>query len=318
MGLFQELRDFLPGLIDRLSMASKPEVHHVRYADGTESEGVHAGMMMLRVDRDGGYYDWIPAPRPEAIPAMTEHVIAHHFDDLDSFAAYLLGSDDRAVFVRCVGDGDHIEAIAMNELEPEGGSLLLVAPRHPVFLKWRRAVTPAGIVDLSHSDLADLLLDNAEDLAQPVIAKMLAHFRAARSIEYAADLDTGSEMGVRVSWSGRGAGDPKTTDAKVPREFTAHLPAYTAIWEPGSESKHEAKFRLRVIPPRGSDGGAQPTFRLSWTNLAEFELEAAQAVQEAIKASIGEDISVYLGRPGAKHYVIPRKRTPLEPHTAGE
>jgi hypothetical protein len=120
-------------------------------------------------------------------------------------------------------------------------------------------------------------------------------------VEYDADLGDSGSDGVKVRWKGRGGREGATSDLAIPREFTASIPAYTGAWEPGLEPRHEATFRLRVLPP---EDDAPPKFRLLWVNHADFELAAARALVARVREVMG-DRPVYAGRPQSKRVVLP-------------
>lgn len=305
MGWLSELATAIKQTHLTISGLLAPEQIAVEYPAGSPSEGVVAGRFLKCYDENGAKYEWQQHPVPDSFPVHAELVINHEFEDLASLFEYM-GDGDRDIFVHAV-DGEPMQVVAMSDFNPEDGSLSLSLRRHPSYLRWFSALK-GGQVDLTHIQLADLLIDNQEDLANKDLASYVAQFRAAKRVDYTADLDAAGSFGVMVTWQGGTVSDPKSTPAKIPREFEARIPAYVGAWEPGAERHHMARFRLRVVPKRQQDGEVAPTFRLIWTNYAEYELEAAQAVRTAIEEMFeGNSASVYLGVPHAERFFIPKK-----------
>lgn len=302
MSIVSEIVTALQSFKDQALKASMPTQIVVPYPPGTPAAGVEAGRFLLRLESGDHHYQWEPAPLIQAsTQAIAENIITHAFLDLESFVRWLPDAG-ASVFLEAQ-PFSQAALRALNEGAPERGAQTMLFQRHPSWLRWSFGAGQGAHKDLTHVQIADLLLDNAEDLTQKEIAKMFAVFRAARTVEYVGDHDTGAAMGVRVNWKGGSAAE--TVDAAVPREFTASIPAFTGAWAPGKEPHHEARFRVRVIPPRGEGPDAQPKFRILWLDAQDFELDAAAALKDAVAKAFGSKAPVYLGTPHAQHFVMP-------------
>lgn len=296
--ILQNFRSFALDLRELVTPAEIPSF----YPKGHPSEGSLAGRYLLQRQAHGAAkYDFAASPMAvDRTEARAEIEIAHAFDELDSFVRFVSDHPKAIAFVHA----ERMEVARLSALldhdRPEMGMVSMPFRRHPAWVRWNTGAGDGSKShDLTHVEFADLLLDNAEDLLERALAQYFAKFRAARTVDYVADHDTGSEMGVRLTWSAA-----KSTDAKVPRDIEANIPAFVGAWSPGAEPSHLAKFRLRVIPPREA-GEAQPTFRILWVNAHDYELEAAGSVYRAVVGAFAGKIPTYLGTPSARRFVIP-------------
>lgn len=308
MSLFGDVSGVVKSAIGYVEGARMPHEIVVNYPEGSQARGAEAGRFLLKRASDGAHYVWSETPREYERPLVTADVeINHTFLDLGSLLSFLEAEGDpapgddagtKAIFIYGQPFGCRSLSALLDDLNPQEGSLSLAFQRHPAWVRWSNIVGHGQHKDLDHLSLADLLLDNAEDLEEPTLAQYLAQFRSAKSIEYSADHDTGAAQGLMVRWSGR-AGADKTTEAKVPREFAANISAYVGAWPPGEEPTHRAMFRLRVIPPKGE--AVTPTFRLTWVNALDYENEAASVLASAVRSKT--TLPVYLGEPNVRRYV---------------
>lgn len=290
------------------------------FPQGTLGQGMQRGRFLFKREANGaGGYELVQDERdlePEELQA--ELVLGHKFGDLDSLNEWLRtrGVTPEAFITGGAFEQQRIK-VPIDPWHPECGTVEFPVTRHPAWAAWTQFFKPAlGVkgltVDLDHVSLADLLLDNAEDLIEPMIAKVIASFRAARTVKYNADLDSLTGFGIQVEWKGSSGGNgegAKRGDVQVPREFSAKIPVFAGIWKPGEEAKHEMKLRLRVMAPR--DGGkddAAPVFRLTWFNAPEMELEALGSLRHQARAMLGG--AVFVGEPSAKRHINVPGMTP--------
>jgi len=303
--MLSEVIEKVRGAIEAFAQTKMPPSIDVKYPASSPMAGTAAGkLVLMRVD-GGSRYDWRPAPSLDELPAfeaVAELVIKHSFTDLADFARYLEEASMMSVFARFT-DFRASAVIAVDEANPQKGACNMVVRRHPAFSRWVAGAGTGQHVDMSHRELAELVLDNREDLDQPELATHLAAFRACRSVTFDADYGDAGHESVKVQWKGSGGKEGPTTDLSVPREFEAAFPAFTGAWSPGDEPRHVAIFRLRVLPPKGDDA---PMFRITWINAADYELAASQALNERIKEVFGED-RVFAGSPESHRYVLPGK-----------
>jgi hypothetical protein len=299
MSWAKDFFDGLRALAEAVQVARQPHEIVIRYPSGSAGHGAEAGRFLLRHSEESTDYEWKATPREIGrYEAMSELVVNHRFLSLDSFGRFLNQYAAPAIFLGPDKGTLSMEIIGLLEPEhPERGHICLDIPRHPVFKRWSRVTGFGEMKDLDHLALADLLIDNQEDLVEPLLARVVSSFRGARQIDYSADLDTSHSMGVRVTWRGSPQGDPKSTDAQLPRTFSARIPAFTGGWPPGEEPKHEAIFRLRVVAPKE---GAAPIFRVMWLNAAEYELEATRALEDLVQGHF--KAPVYAGTASITRY----------------
>jgi hypothetical protein len=240
------------------------------------------------IDADGNAaFEYVETPAARALPSpfspRAEHVTEHRYASLESFARDAKGRVwlDGALFA------NH-EAVILDEGRPELGSFRLPLARHPAFTRWSALGTGLPI-EISHTDLANLLLDNREDLAVPTQAAEFGAMLVTNSFEIDDD-------GERISFAVKTG---KRTEQGMPRVVTASFPAFIGAWPPGDEPKFEARFRVR--PYRTRTGAA---FRVIWINAADYEQAARASLLDAVRSALPECV-VLLGHPDARHFVIP-------------
>lgn len=260
------------------------------------------GRYLLR--RHGEDVHYIVSHEDDPRPARAGLVEHHAFDDVASLRDW--APNEITVFVAAPRfEAATVRGLALDE--PQRGTATCSVARHPAWLRWSRALDPRRQhTDLSHVELADLLLDSQEELVEPMLAKQIAQFHAVRTVEYDADLAEGASQGVRVAWAGKGGQRGAEGAVAVPRTFEARIPAYSGAWEPGEEPRHLARFRVRVGP--GDDSGA-PKFRVSWADAFAFEQEAADALLGRVR-ELMDDHPVYRGVPKAEAFVLPPRPEP--------
>ncbi len=305
--MIDELIQGARALIGAIADAKLPPVIEETYAPGSAAAGTPRGRWTLRRDAEGAVsYAYSAADRAYSHQqAVAELEVGHVFDDLASLVAFARGREpDPEVFVHTRPFEPAAVKMVLNPVAPELGGCMLTINRHPAWVRWAAKTGRGTAVDLTHVELADLLLDNAEDLEQPAIAKVIAAFRSARTVAYDADLDAGGSMGVKVTWSS--GSTAKSGDVAVPREFAARFPAYFGVHAPGDEPVHvvhRALFRLRVMPPKNPEQSSAPLFRVLWVNALDYELAAATAMHERIDSAF-EHAEVYRGTPGVTHRIL--------------
>lgn len=311
MNLVQSIVDGVEKLVAGVSLLRMPAVIEVKYPSGHPAKGEDAGRFLLERGEDGISYKWQQAPYSlMRHPAIADVVTRHEFTNLDSLVAYLATwhappsrDASKAVFVHGSRFASQRVTALLDEPHPEVGSVSLEVHRHPAWVRWSKAAGNGEAKDLDHVALADLLLDNAEDLVEPMLAQALAKFRAAQEIEHTSDQDSAGSMGVKLTWkTGVGTGsDSKSSDARVPREFVANIPAFVGAWAPGKEPRHEARFRLRVVPPKNKD--AMPLFRIIWLNAPDYDQAAREALHEQVEGVFEGAAPVYSGSPVVERFV---------------
>jgi len=286
------MKDLIRSLFDRLPFLGAPYIV-------TDPHG--PGHFLLTQDKDGLRYVHAGTPKPEPAPAKL--VRKHRFISLDDLAAYSCGDIETVLSVAFVATSSFVGAavVVLYEDHPEMGARDMVVDRHPAWQRWSAGAGKGEHRDLTHHQLADLLLDNQEDLDQAALAPLVAQFRAAKVITYDADLGSNGHVGVKATFKGTGGKGGTTTDVELPREFMAHIPAYSGAWTPGHEPRHVARFRLRVMPPSGE--GAEPVFRLIWVNAKDYELEAARALVFHVRETL-KPIPTYSGSPSCSRYFL--------------
>lgn len=281
----EKLIGIVRGLYEAALAARSPHEILVKYPEGSAAAGTLAGRYLLKRDAAGTLeYGFAPAKRsitPE--PAFAELVQEHEFRDLESLHEYLSRRGaEHSVFVH----GEPFRPYEVESLDvdtPEAGVVTMPVRRHPTWARWARVAGIGEHVDLTHEQLADLLIDNAEDLHDPMLARVVAQFRGARKVEYDANLEQ--------------------SNAQLPREFAASVPAFIGAWDPGSEPRHTAIYRLRVLAPKGES--ATPMFRILWVNALDYEIAAAAALRERVLEMLTGH-AVYIGKASSKHYISPR------------
>jgi hypothetical protein len=266
--------------------------------------GMPAGMLTLkRGENSKTEYVVTNLPTVDLYQAVAQVVSDHKLRDLTDLASYLTASAEFAGMSVWVDDVAFGEATirVVNVDHPERGKLTMAVKRHPSWVRWSKVVNPNNLyTDLSHAQVADLVLDGQEDLKDPKAAYALCKFRGVRSVEYDADLGDSGHEAVRVTFKGTNGAK---ADLGVPRELELLLPAYAGAWDPGEEPRHLALIRLRVVPPK--DDGA-PTFRLSWADAPAYELTAARALVDRTRDVLGKLVPVYQGTPSSARYVLPK------------
>lgn len=292
-----------------LAQMQRPTVIAVDYPSTSQFAGAEAGQLVRVEDGPGqAKYSWVPAPlSPPGVPEMrAELVYRHCFAELFSFARFAAAMSDELALdpVHVFVGAKPFEPAGLQAFcarRPEAGTVTGSIARHPSFLRWLAGVGSGNAKDLTHEQLADLLVDNQEDLDERELAAVIKQFRAAKTVEYDADLDAAGSIGLRTTWKGN-----SKAEVHLPREFGATFPAYSGAWAAGDEPKHSARFRLRLVPPKGD--AVVPTFRVIWVNALDFELEAARVLAAAVQEAVHE-LPVYLGAPSIQHFVLPTAAT---------
>lgn len=292
----------------------QPEIT-VAWSKAGHGEAEAAGRFLLERAGDGAIryvYHADPVLKgDELIRAAAELVVEHRFADLESLRSWLTGhrlvTDRSVAFVHGAAFEPHELTVMLDEDHPEVGLVEFFIVRHPAWERWFRGAGGGEAIDLTHHELADLLLDNREDLDEPAVASVVAQFRSAKTVTYDGDLGDNGHEGVLVQWKGSGGQAGATSEVALPREFTATLPAWSGPWAPGEEPRHLARFRLRVLPPAADAPTSSPTFRLLWVNALDYELEAKRALLTRCQASLDGLVGrVVAGRPLAHRFVTPR------------
>lgn len=310
MTLIQQLIGAARGLALTLVEAKLPHEIPIAYPPGSPGEGAPAGRFLLQRTAEGAQYVWAGAPAAyKAQPAIAELVVDHKLTDLTSLSRYLTDHEavaESEVFVSAPPSQPANLRMVLDAEQPELGGASVVVPRHPAWQAWAapfgRAASAAP-VDLTHEQLADLLMDNAEDLVEPALAALLSRFRSAVKIEQDVSLDSEGSSGLRIEFAGRSS--VEGAPAKLPRTFAALFPAHTGAWPAGEEPKLRAEFRLRVLPPKKGAESPMPTFRLTWTNAAAYELAAARLLEARVMEVIEPPTRVYLGVADIQHVLLP-------------
>ena len=298
-----ETIDALAGHVKQLVGLQRPTTIPVFYGPGSPFEG-HGVGHLVRHTNEEGHESYALERYPRGVdpePQVAEHSFSHSFDDLDSLTEWvgeaISAGGERSLFVE-TPIFNRALVTCLDEHRPELGKVHATIDRHPAWRRWSEGAGRGEHIDLTHLELADLLVDNVEDLDDPTIASIVKAFRAAKTVEYDADLDEVGAIGLRTTWKGN-----SKADVSVPREFTASFPAFSGAWDPGAEPKFRAAFRLRLVPPKGE--ATAPTFRILWVNAREYELSAARALKARV-VELAEGVPVYLGRADAKHFAIPQ------------
>lgn len=323
MSLIESLVGAAKGLVTAIAEAKLPHEVLETYPETSQASGARYGRYLLARTEKGFEYRLTSPAAFEPEEARAELVLGHAFSHLSSLADFLVGFSGALdgipvaeAYLSFVGGVANVHCLT-NPDRPEEGRLGLVFDRHPAWHRWSR-VGPGfaeGLhADLSHVQIADLLLDNAEDLDEPLIAKHLSSLRAARQVEYDANLSGGGSMGVKTIF-----GLDRASETQIPREFTARFPAFTGAWWPTGDEladvedadaagrtadpAFQARFRLRVMPPKD---GASPIFRLIWINARDYEHQARLALGARCREVLKDVARVYLGTPSVHRYILPK------------
>jgi hypothetical protein len=287
-----------------IALSRLPHELPVDYAPGSVGAGTRAGRFLLAREGANVKYQYQAEPTLKALEeARCEHQIGHTFTELSSIAQYMLPQLDAQGWLSTKPFERATLQVVLEELAPERGFGVLDIQRHPRWLRWAEAFGTGELRDIGHHLLADTVLDNREDLEEPMIAKQLAQFRAVRKVEYDADLGDGGHEAVRATWKGTGGAPGPQGAIEIPREFTAFVPAWTGPWTPGDEPLHKAVFRLRVLPPE-ADG--PPKFRVAWVNALDFEIEATRTLFTRVAVELAPR-PLFAGHPLMKHFVVPTR-----------
>ncbi len=299
--MVEEFVKLIRGAIESVRQAEMPHEIEVKYPDTSPFAGTTAGRYLLERTEAGSSYMWHPEARltPQPEPEFAELVTHHRLGDVEDIVGWLDQRPDE-VFVD-VPVADAATIVAVDQEQPQRGSVTVRVGRHPAWVRWARVAGYGDAKDITHEQLADLVLDNREDLEEPAVAQYLAAFRAVKSVEYDADLGDARSESVRVTYKGR---DGAQGDLSIPRCITAKLPAFTGAWPAGEEPRYVAEFRLRVLPPpRGSDDPT-PRFRILWVNAPDFELQAARGLVARVRELMGER-KVFRGVPDCARFACP-------------
>lgn len=244
--------------------------------------------LVLEQSKEGQRYVLPPVPQPRLCqPLFRAAHILGGFEALKAWQVWGLPLEDGTRqppdSVWLSAKTGHAVVRAPFSRVPEEGAAQLELDVSPEWSRWAKVVGSTAPVDLDHEALAELLLDNEEDLEEPALAKVAAQFRGVRSVTYDADLQGQGHVGVRVEFSGKGGAG----NVALPREFQANLRGYFEAWPDGGAPRRPARFRLRVVPPK-KDGG--PVFRLYWLNLPEFEAAALDDLEARVREVYGDKV----------------------------
>jgi len=301
--MLSEIIQHIRGALESVGQMRMPTTVRFDYPKFHPLAGEPAVQMTLVRDANGARYTEASLGDRPPHAVVSPLRIDHEIHDLDDFARYVSADDS-------FGQGFVIALpfvaaliVAVDEARPERGSVTMEVKRHPAWARWASVAGTGTHRDLSHGELADLVLDNRPDLAEPALADVLAQFRSAREVVYDADLGSTGYSGVKVIWKGRGGQQGAATDVAIPDEFEAMVPAYTGAWPAGEEPRHKATFRLRVLPPQDDSA---PLFRILWVNAVDFELEAANALVLQVRGLV-DALPVYRGTPSSTHVMLPGK-----------
>lgn len=294
------------GFLESFADRKRPHEIEVKYPATSPAAGALAGRFLLKRGATGGleyeFHDEPEAFTPEK--ALAELVIGHKFMDLSSLAEWLTeASNKESAFLTAERFKTTTLSVAIHADRPEEGLVYLPVERHPIWLRWFGVLgTGPQARDLDHVTFADLLIDNREDLVQPQVASMIASFRSARTIRYAADLDNMQSFGIAVEWKGASSDDPKKSTTQVPRDFEVKLPVWAGVYPEGEEPKYTLKVRVRVVAPKG-DADAAPMFRVLPLNAIDIEAKALSDLDEHASGALGR--TVYVGERKVETFIVP-------------
>lgn len=295
--MLSELTAAVRGVIHALSERTLPDSIDLTYPEHSPLAGYSAGKLVLERKDGGGTQYTIYDPTKDAPEKPSPHVRSGEFEDIESVLAF--GSKGSSLALSCVPFEAPVAAMLRDVDLPGAGTVTAKIARHPAWVRWTKGIGRGDVVELGHQAFADLLLDNKEDLVEPMIAKLVSSFRAAKTVSYDADLDDVGSIGLRVEWKG-GA---KTGTVEVPREFAVDVPAYAARGQIVPSAKLRMEIRVRVVPGKGE--GAAPVFRLIWVNALDYEEEAAAVLSVLIKRECEfRGIEFLRGKQTAKAFVF--------------
>ena len=299
-----------------LVAARMPTTILMKHPPGSPAPGAPQKLMVLERGDEGSLTYRIhqfETRGPVKTEVRAERVIDHTFQGLESLKAYLQGRTviDSSV-ASCWMQSAPFETIAvivLDDHQPENGAVGMRVERHPAWRRWNHAFgNGSEPVDLSHRALTDLLLDEQEAVqavaGQEMLPQLAAQFRAATSLEYDADLNSGGHVGARLTFRGSHGADPTQTNVQLPREFEALIPPYSGLWIGDAQPTVRAVFRIRMVPPKNA--GEAPKFRVIWANAEQYEHDAADIALAKLQLELADVISsdrVYRGVPHAKHYI---------------
>ena len=282
-----------------------PTVVQVRYPEHHPLAGGLAGLLVRKGTGVGAsVYEAhkLGGEDPGPVVAVLER--RHFFGAPKDMAGYIAAAGVAGMaFVDVARSVATVRFLAPDR--PEAGVLTSRIDEHR-HLSAFRAIVGGGWKELTHVAFAELLMDREQEVLTEFAVASVAVFRAAKKIEYDADMDGAGSSGVRVSWGP--AADPGTVAVNVPREIKFRIP----MWEDTYPTPCTAILRVRVVAPKEKDAVA-PVFRVLWLNEADFEAdmarEAKEIVENALKAhSGGAPVHVFEGTPNAIHRVAGHER----------
>lgn len=284
--LFETLRAGLAALSSAVLSAKMPHEIDLVHPPQHPFAGLPAGKLLLRINERGAGYEAAPfMVRPTLIDAVETLSSRTDFRALDSALMYLRDHEHNngaEIFVDAKDGAEALVTAYLDATRPKIGVVHAVVRRHPTWCRIADVFIdasdePMGWAELSHEELADLLLENTDFLVHPELALIVARFSGARRVSYEANLETERTQGVRIEWRGASV-DAKGEPVQLPREIEMNIPAHVGAWEPGREPLINARFALRVL---GREDAA-PVFKLCWTNRAEHEMAARKALEGGV------------------------------------
>lgn len=305
--MFDKVIDTIRHLFVTASLAHLPEKIELRYPEQSIIPGQLGTTLVLERGPNGeAKYRELTLKAPELVEEVSELVVGHRFDDLFDFSGYVKAEEaaiPRTVFVQ-TAPFDAAAIVALWPEHPEFGGLSQAVKRHPTWIRWASAVNPGTAhTDLTHQQIADLMLDGQEDLVEKTWARFFARFRFISTMESQSDKQTGDET-LKLTFKASGGKAGPEMDVEVPRDIVIRIPAHTGAWDPGEEPRFEAVLRLRIVPPKDEHA---PKFRMSWADALGFELAAGEAVVDRVRDVFGTTgTKIYRGRPESTRYVLPR------------
>lgn len=280
-----ELTAAVRGLVHSLSEQKMPTSIEVKHPPTSPLAGDTAGLLVLERGPQGGTsYKWHQAPTASPPEKLADYNRTATCEDIESALA-LRQEGDSSVALSCPAFKPAKLVLLRNTGVPDEGHAETEVARHPAWLRWVAKIGTGQAVTLSHKDFADLLLDNREDLVEPMIATVVSSFKAAKTVEYDAELDDSESMGLKVTWKG----GTKHGNVAVPRSFQAKVPPYAVRGALVPSETIVMDIRVRVVKGEDEDGEAQPVFRLIWVNALDYEEAAALALCAKVRAACKED-----------------------------